>query len=342
MKLITFAVPCYNSAAYMEHCIETLLTGGDDVEIILVNDGSKDETGAIADRYAAQYPEIIRAVHQPNGGHGEGVNQGLRHATGLYYKVVDSDDWLDEGALAQLIRKVKENLAKDELLDLYIFNYVYEHVAEGKSFPMKYTNVFPVNQKITWDAMKSFGISQYLLMHAVMYRTEVLRACGLELPKHTFYVDNLFVYKPFPLVRSVYYMDLDLYRYYIGRADQSVNEKVMVGRVDQQVRITKIMRDYYTLDELKKCNKKLAGYMSSYLAMMMTISSIFLILTKDPKRYKERTELWKELKQVDPAMYRRIRYGNFLGFGTSIPGAVGRWIAIAGYRAAQKLYRFNS
>ena len=86
MKLLTFAVPCYNSEAYMEHCIQTLLEGGEDVEIILVDDGSKDGTGDIADRYAAQYPTIVKAVHQENGGHGEGVNQGLRHARGLYYK----------------------------------------------------------------------------------------------------------------------------------------------------------------------------------------------------------------------------------------------------------------
>ena len=91
-KLITFAVPCYNSAAYMEHCVDTLLQGGDDIEIILVDDGStKDDTPAICDRYAEQYPDIVRAIHQPNGGHGEGVNQGLRNARGIYYKVVDSD-----------------------------------------------------------------------------------------------------------------------------------------------------------------------------------------------------------------------------------------------------------
>ena len=87
-KLITFAVPCYNSAAYMDHCVQTLLTGGKDVEIILVDDGStKDDTPAICDRYAAEYPDIVRVIHQENGGHGEGVNQGLRHAAGEYYTV---------------------------------------------------------------------------------------------------------------------------------------------------------------------------------------------------------------------------------------------------------------
>ena len=89
-KLITFAVPCYNSAAYMRHCIETLLSAGEQAEIILVDDGSvKDDTPAICDEYAAKYPTIVKAIHQENGGHGEGVNQGIRNATGLYYKVVD-------------------------------------------------------------------------------------------------------------------------------------------------------------------------------------------------------------------------------------------------------------
>ena len=105
-KLITFAVPCYNSAAYMCHCIETLLSAGEQAEIILVDDGSvKDDTPAICDEYAAKYPTIVKAIHQENGGHGEGVNQGIRNATGLYYKVVDSDDWLDTDAGQDCIKK---------------------------------------------------------------------------------------------------------------------------------------------------------------------------------------------------------------------------------------------
>ena len=108
-KLITFAVPCYNSAAYMDHCVETLLAAGEDAEIILVDDGStKDDTPAKCDQWAEKHPDIIRAIHQENGGHGEGVNQGIRNARGLYYKVVDSDDWLDTAALAKVMAKLRE------------------------------------------------------------------------------------------------------------------------------------------------------------------------------------------------------------------------------------------
>ena len=143
-KLITFAVPCYNSAAYMDHCVQTLLTGGEDIEIILVDDGStKDDTPAICDRYAAEYPDIVRAIHQENGGHGEGVNQGLRNASGLYYKVVDSDDWLDEDGPPEGAGQAAGVCRLEQPVDLVIANYVYEHVEDNTQKVMRYTNVFP-------------------------------------------------------------------------------------------------------------------------------------------------------------------------------------------------------
>ena len=139
-----------------------------------------------------------------------------------------------------------------------ICNYVYEHVEDGTSHTVRYTNVFPQERLFTWMHVGHFRPDQNLLMHSVMYRTEVLRKCGMVLPKHTFYVDNIFVYQPLPFVKTMYYMDLDLYRYFIGRADQSVNESVMVKRVDQQLRVTRHMIDCQDLDALKG-QKKLRG-----------------------------------------------------------------------------------
>ena len=258
-KLITFAVPCYNSAAYMDHCVETLLQGGDDIEIILVDDGStKDDTPAICDRYAQQYPDIVRAIHQENGGHGEGVNQGIRNARGVYYKVVDSDDWVDVPALKKALDKLRQFVRDGKLVDMLVCNYVYEHVEDNTQRVMHYRNVFPRNRVFGWEQIGRFRPSQYLLMHSVIYRTQLLRDCGLELPKHTFYVDNIFVYQPLPSVRNIYYLDVDLYRYFIGRADQSVNETVMVGRVDQQLRVTYQMIDSHDL-RVRHCRAAQAG-----------------------------------------------------------------------------------
>ena len=255
MKLITFAVPCYNSAAYMENCVQSLLPGGDRVEIILIDDGSKDETPAICDRLAAEHPEIIRVIHQPNGGHGEGVNQGLRHASGMYYKVVDSDDWLNAEDLNPVLDRLEELSKGPDPLDLMVCNYVYEHSVDNTSHSINYHGVFPTEKVFGWEECGKFRTGQYLLMHSVIYRTALLRETGIELPKHTFYVDNIFVYYPLPAVKSIYYMDVDLYRYFIGREDQSVSEQIMVKRVDQQILVTRLMFGYYNLKELKKEGK---------------------------------------------------------------------------------------
>jgi glycosyltransferase involved in cell wall biosynthesis len=341
MKLITFAVPCYNSAEYMCHCIDTLLTDGDEVEIILVDDGStKDNTGEIADRYAAQYPDIVRAIHQENGGHGEGVNQGIRNATGMYYKVVDSDDWLNEEALQRVLTKLRELSQGESPLDLMICNYVYEHVEDNTQHVVNYKNVFPENQLFTWEEMGRFRPSQYLLMHSVIYRTQLLRDCGLELPKHTFYVDNIFVYQPLPQVKSIYYMNEDLYRYFIGRADQSVNEQVMVKRVDQQLRVTQIMLDAIDLKEVRKSQPKLGKYMFSYLSMMVLISSMFLIISGTPENLGKKTALWESIRLKDGGLYRRLKYRS-LNVASNFPGYQGRKLSVGLYKLARKIYKFN-
>ena len=340
MKLITFTVPCYNSAAYMEHCIETLLPAGEDAEIILVDDGSTDDTGAIADRYAARYPGIVRAIHQENGGHGEGVNQGMINATGLYFKVVDSDDWLDGESLQRLMALLRRSAQMERPIDLILVNYVYEHVEDNTQRVVRYNNVFPLDKVFTWDEVGHFTTTQFITMHASVYRTDVLRRCKLSLPKHTFYVDNVFVYQPLPSVKSLYYLDADLYRYFIGRADQSVTEENIIRRIDQQILVTRIMADAHDLELLEQHNKKLAQYMYHYLSIMLMICNIYLMMSGREENLKKRTELWQWLKENHPATFRRMRYRSsnvvFL-----LPGRVGRDIDLFFYKWIRKIYKFN-
>ena len=214
MKYITFTIPCYNSENYMRRCVDSLLVGGEDVEILIIDDGSSDRTGAIADEYEMLYPNIVKAVHKPNGGHGSGVNRGLELAHGLYYKVVDSDDWFDRDAYLKMLDKIKsfeiasedaqireaicENRIREENLsgscveiqqkeqekfpDLIICNYVYDHLDEGIQKPRNYRNVFPTEKMCNWNTIGHFHPSQYLIMHALMFQTKVLRQSGVKLP----------------------------------------------------------------------------------------------------------------------------------------------------------------
>ena len=177
-------------------------------------------------------------------------------------------------------------------------------------------------------------------MHSVVYRTELLRETGIELPKHTFYVDNIFVYYPLPAVKSIYYMDLDLYRYFIGREDQSVNERVMMKRVDQQIRVTRLMFGYYDLEELKKTQPKLARYMFRYLSMMLTICGTLLNLDGSPEALEKKRQLWDDLTGAHPELRRRLKRFSLASM-SNLPGRVGRKAGVGAYRVANRIFKFN-
>ena len=340
MKILSVAIPCYNSESYMEKCIRSILAVGEDVEILIVDDGSqKDATPQIADRYAQKYPDIIKAVHQENGGHGEAVNAGLRNATGLYYKVVDSDDWVNTKGLAKIVQRMRE-LEEEGGVDLLLANFVYDKVGAKHKKLMRFTNVFPQDEVFGWDAMRHMRQTQYILMHNIFYRTQLLRDCGLELPKHTFYVDNIFAFQPLPQVKRLYYMDVNLYHYFIGRDDQSVNEKVMIGRIDQQIRVNKIMIDVMTSEDFSGKSDRLKKYMTIYLTKIMTVTSIMLILSGTQEALEKKKEIWTYLREKDSALYKTI-HGSLLGCAMNLPGALGRKCSVGAYRLAQKFMGFN-
>ncbi len=310
MKLLSFTVPCYNSAKYMKKCIDSLLKGGEDVEIIIVNDGSTDETAAIADEYVENYPSVVKAIHKENGGHGSAVNAGIERASGLYFKVVDSDDWVKEEAYIQILETLRNLAGGEKVLDMLVSNFVYEKIGEKRHKVMRYKHALPQNEIFTWQDVRHFHKGQYILMHSVIFRTKLLRECGLKLPEHTFYVDNLYVFEPLPYVRNMYYLDVNFYRYYIGRADQSVNEEIMIGRIDQQIRVNKLMIDYLTERKNQIIgNKKLYQYMVSYLDIVTTVSSILLIRSEKEENLEKKKELWEYLKKKDWFLYRKLRYG---------------------------------
>ncbi len=338
MKYISFAIPCYNSAEYMEHAVESILEGGEDVEILIVNDGSKDETSEIAKKFEEKYPTIVKAIDKENGGHGDAVNVGLRHAAGKYFKVVDSDDWVDKSALSRILQLMHEWEDAGEEVDMLVSNYVYEKTGANNKKVIHYRGVLPENKVFGWDDTGRFGIAQYILMHSVIYRTELLKLNQLHLPKHTFYVDNIYVYYPLPYVKKMYYLDVNFYRYYIGREDQSVNEKVMISRIDQQIFVTKSMIDMYRLKRIP--NKKLRNYMINYLAIIMTVSSILCIRSKKDENLEKKKELWKYLKSNQYSVYWKIRY-SILGQTINLPGKSGRKISSFVYVVARRFIGFN-
>ena len=333
MKYISFVVPCYNSEEYMEKCIKSLLIGKDDVEIIIIDDGSKDNTGKIADKYQKKYPNIVKTIHQENGGHGEGINVGLKHATGKYFKVVDSDDWLDEDAYKKLLKEIKHIDT-----DLVVCNYVYTYTDGRSDQVISFANVYDEGRVLTWDDIHKFKLTQYPSLHSMMYKKSVLDKSNIDLPKHVFYEDNLFIYLPLVNTKTIYYLDLDLYRYYIGRADQSVQESQMIKRSSHQVLVSERVCTAYDLTEIE--NKKLRKLMTRECIFLMTIGVVFSRLAFNKEGEKQYKELWKSVKEKNPKLYRRMRYFSMATF-VSIPGKLGRQIMKLGYRFAHSLVNFN-
>ena len=203
---------------------------------------------------------------------------------------------------------------------------------------MQYRQAMPVGRVFSWEEMKNLRLGHYILMHSVIYRTGLLRECGLKLPSHTFYVDNIFVFQPLPWVKNLYYLDEVFYHYFIGREDQSVNEQIMIGRIDQQIRVNKIMIDI--MAELKLNQKRLRNYMISYLDIVTTVSSVLLLRSGTDENFEKKQELWRYLKKTDGRLYRKMRH-SILGRTMNLPGKGGRKVSVAAYELTQKFFGFN-
>lgn len=339
-KYLSVIIPCYNSSEYMRVSIESALAGGEDVEVIIVDDGStKDNTFEIAKEYEQKYPTIVKAVHQENKGHGGAINTGLTHATGEFIKVVDSDDWLDYDSLMYVLNTMKG--FTDKKPDIYFTNFVYEKEGKKHKKRVHLENVFPTDKFFDWEHSGKLLVDQYILMHNIIYRREMLEECKLNLPEHMFYVDNIFVFDPLPFSHVLYYSDVNLYRYFIGREDQSVNETVMVGRVDQQIALTKrVIKTYIEREELCKQQKKCHRYIMKFMQIMLTLCNILLIIANTEESLKKKDDIWKYIEEQDARLYKKLRY-SFLGIIMNLKGKAGRGFIVWGYTSLNKYIGWN-
>lgn len=337
MTLLSIAIPSYNAEAYLHYAIASLVVGGDQVEILIINDGSSDRTQEIAEGLAAKYANV-RAIYQENKGHGGAVNTGIREAKGRYFKVVDSDDWVDTRAYLKILETLANLESQGQTVDAFISNFVYEKEGQSRKKSMNYQNVLPSDRVFTWDDVGAFSKGQYMMMHSLIYRTELLREVGLVLPEHTFYVDNIFVFTPLQAVKTMYYLPVDFYRYFIGRNDQSVNESVMIKRIDQQLKVNRILVDSLDLDAITQPD--LRSYLLNHVEITTIISCALLNRGGTAEHMLKKQELWEYIQEHNPALFKIVRSG-LLGQLTNLYGYPGRKISNAVYKIAKSIYGFN-
>ncbi|UDG86614.1 glycosyltransferase family 2 protein [Bifidobacterium pseudocatenulatum] len=339
-KTLTFVVPAYNMTEYLERCVMSLIAAkrNDDIEVLIVDDGSSDGTLEMAQKFEARYPGIVRAIHQANKGHGGAVNTGIAAASGMYVKVVDADDWVGPESLEQVMAVLREEADSTEPIDMLVTNYVYDKVGKRNKHVVNFRHAMKAGARLAWNDLGHFGLAEYILMHALTYRTAVVRESGMQLPEHTFYVDFIYAYQPFPWVKTMKYLDTPFYHYFIGRDGQSVQTDVMIRRVDQLRLVNQCM--VRATPERGTVPDGLYRYMIHFLAIESSVASVFMILSRDPENYEKKKDMWNDIKAYSPTIYKDVRK-KAMSRALNLRGSIGRFVIRKGYFVAEHVVGFN-
>lgn len=334
--LVTFVVPCYNSAAYMVRAVDSLLTANHPCEILLINDGSTDGTSAIAHDYAERYSQV-KAIDQENANWGGAVNHGLELAQGRYFKVVDSDDYLEPFALGRVLDTLARLVEEDTAPDLLITNYVYDHLPSKTQRVMQYRKFFPQGHVFGWSEMGKPGTDEFIMIHASWYATSMLRESSVCLPTGVSYMDSVLLLTPMPYVKTLYYLDAHPYYYVIGREGQTVDVEQVKKHIDEQLLSVRLCVECTDYTELYEREPKCAELMTGYMLCMVSVSTLNLFLIGSPEAVAKNDELWAYLKEQSPELYKKIRF-SWVGLANR-KTALGRYLASRCYSVVKKIYK---
>lgn len=334
--LVTFVVPCYNSAAYMSRAVDSLLVTNHPIEILLINDGSKDDTGEIAQSYAQQY-DCVRAIDQPNSNWGGVINHGIELARGTYFKVLDSDDYMEPAAFQQVLDTLTQLVKVDDAPDLLVTNYLYDHLPSDSERVMHYRKFFPQGHTFTWDEMIGQSKLEYMMIHAAWYATSILRDSGVHLPTGVSYMDSLLLLHPMPSVKKLYYLDIEPYCYVIGREGQTIDIEMIKAHIDEQLLASRLAIEDVDYAELYAREPQCAEFMAGYMLCMMSVSTLNLFRIGTPEALTKNDELWAFLKSRNPTLYGHVRH-SWVGL-INRRTKLGRSLALCGYSIIRKIYK---
>lgn len=335
-KLISFCIPSYNMENYLANCLDSLLSATDDVEVLVIDDGSKDKTLSIAEEYEKKYPNLFKAIHEENRGHGGAINNALSIASGTYFKVLDADDWCDKEALNQLLTY----LHNGNRPDLVLMNYTYWQDGKTITKVIHFNGYLPTDKVVPISTIKRFKITDYITLHSAIFKTSIIKACGVQLPEHCFYEDNYFVYSPLPYVKTVSYLPYSLYQYRIGRSGQSVEIGNMIKHWSDLVRCGYLAFDAFDIMPYKKSNPHLYHLLKHQLSLNIMYVPMYCQFTPTKEARKIVKDFWKHCKTTNPKqarMVHRIPKVNVMSY----PGAFGRASAKFWFGLAHKVVKFN-
>lgn len=322
-KILTISIAAYNSEKYLKKCLDSFICCNefDKLEVLVINDGSTDSTGIIAEEYQARYPGSITVINKENGGHGSTINTAIKLATGKYFKLVDADDSVDSEGLDRLVR-----FLEDTTVDLVLNPYVTVNTSG------EITNTMPcVRGRIEYGKEYEFGEVENAIvfaMHVSTFRTNLVKQIGRPITENCYYVDSEYLLYLIPHVKRVILLDFVIYKYLFGISEQSMSPKNLIMHRDERLQVTKNMIQFYY-----SCAKNSDSHELIRNRVLVKIKSQYLVYfsMEDIKAGKEEairfdnwlkeecSDLYADLLTVGRwrgrLLFRLLRMSNFRGFG---------------------------
>ncbi|MBO4540536.1 MAG: glycosyltransferase family 2 protein [Bacilli bacterium] len=332
-NLLTIVIPAYNSEAYLAYCLDSLLIGADDeLEVILVNDGSKDNTSKIGHEYAKKHP-FIQVVDKENGGHGSGVNVGIEKATGLYLKVLDSDDALDKDGLLYLLDHIKKHASEGNLPDLYLADFLSLSSTSDRRILTSLKKRFKdIDEVVPYSRIKRIRPEQYFMMHMTFVKTELLQKDNVRLLEHCFYEDNQFMINVLYRTKTLCYLDKPIYLYSVGREGQSVSKSKMAKNYKQQLRVMNACIDAIPTEKLSQLEKRHRRIVVHELESIGYLTYIDVHIEHDREKRKEYRQFLRDFKARDPWLFHKIYHRTCMIILNLIPPPLRRAVVGMGYK----------
>lgn len=306
-KILTITVPSYNVESTLENTLDSFVDERvlDAIEVLIVDDGSKDKTAEIGKKYEEKYPDTFRMISKENGGHGSTINRGIQEARGKYFKVVDGDDWVDKDGFAELIRRLS-----DCEIDYVFTNYYDVNDATGELTQVSFSWI----EKETELPFEKIANETKISMHALVIKTAILKENQIRLDEHCFYVDVEYILYPIPYVNSVIYFDIYVYMYRLAQVNQSVSilgfQKHLQNHIDVVLHVLDYINEYKKHSDYDKLKDM---YMSRRIAeMVQTQVDIFMSFPSNDKAITEKFKTFdNEVKKRNTYVYEKS--GEFSG-----------------------------
>ena len=299
-KLLTLAVPTYNMEKYLARCLDSVLCDNRDyLEVIVVNDGSKDRSSEIGHEYEAKYPDVIRVIDKENGNYGSCVNRALAEATGKYFRMLDADDWCDTSALNQWVEYLKACNA-DMVLTVAEDRDESGNLIQRLAAPraVQEEKVYTADE---FDGIK-LGYTKLFCSHIVTYKTSILREIGLQLQHGISYTDNEYVFFPLDHVQTIIYYNLPVYQYFVGREGQTTQPEILMKQAEQIMQVFKRLYDYYDLHKISMPESVLNN---QRIVLSEMLNWIYSPLFRDPASEGKKNRLMQleSIVRSDAAIY---------------------------------------